>query len=67
MCGGGGGYCKEHFSDTDRISLAPHSGVVFATVLGSPQTGPRGPHMVQVQNNLQTEVRCGLIGRGLMK
>lgn len=67
MCGGGVGYWKEHFSDTDRISLAPHSGVVFATVLGSPQTGPRGPHMVQVQKKLQTGMLCGLFRRCLMK
>ncbi|KAF3847575.1 hypothetical protein F7725_020603 [Dissostichus mawsoni] len=44
-----------HSSEPWRgISPTPHSGVVFATVLGSPQTGPRGPHMVHVQNELQT-------------
>lgn len=44
-------------SHTDRICLTPHSGVVFATVPGSPQTGPRGPHMVQVQEKMQTGIR----------
>lgn len=54
---------KTAFADTDSISHTPHSGVVFATVLGSPQTGPRGPHMVQVQTQLQTPMSYGLLGR----
>lgn len=56
---------KTVLSDTDSISLTPHSGVVFVTVLGSPQTGPRGPHMVQ--KKLQTGTPCGLLGRCLKK
>lgn len=51
MCDGGG-HSKAALWGTDRISLALHSGVIFVTVLGSPQTGPRGPHMVQVQKEI---------------
>lgn len=46
----GRGLVESWLSQNDRISPTPHSGVVFATVPGSPQTGPKGPHMVQMQN-----------------
>ncbi len=67
MCGWGGGTEKTALSHTDRISLTPHSGVVFATVLGSPQTGPRGPHIVEVQKKLQTGILCRKLGKSPMK
>lgn len=63
MFGWGGWTVKTALSNTDRISPPPHSGVVFVTVLGSPQIRPRGPHMVQAQEVLQTGVLSGLLGR----
>lgn len=53
-------------SHTDTEGVLPRTaGGVVSTVQGSPQIGPRGPHMVQVLGRLQTEMLSGLLGRCL--
>lgn len=67
MCERGGGFKRDCSLTHRKDQSHPAQRGRFATVLGSPQTGPRGPHMVHGQRELQTGMLSGLLGRCLLK